>query len=153
MRAPVSASSWLKRTSSERVADTRRTGTVTRPKLMDPVQIALGTPSLLVASCGATTFAGRGAADQATRARSGTPCQFHPSRRRRAPPPAHQPRQGPLPGGGVQQGRGGRLLRAGGLRAPAPPPRPTPHHGPVAGRRRRGAVLREALPGSPPRVV
>src|SRR3974390_214155 len=43
MRAPVPASSWLNRTSSARVADTRRTGTVTRPKLMDPVQIALGT--------------------------------------------------------------------------------------------------------------
>src|SRR4051794_24425756 len=43
MRLPVLASSWLKRTSCERVAETRRTGTVTSPKLIEPVQMACGT--------------------------------------------------------------------------------------------------------------
>src|SRR5215467_1581379 len=43
MRDPVAASSWLKRTSCDLVADTRRTGTVTSPKLIDPVQMACGT--------------------------------------------------------------------------------------------------------------
>src|SRR6187455_2335150 len=43
MRAPVPSSSWLNRTSRDFVAETARTGTVTSPKLMVPVQIALGT--------------------------------------------------------------------------------------------------------------
>src|ERR1044071_4312721 len=43
MRLPVEASSWLNRTSCDRVADTRRTGTVTNPKLIEPVQMACGT--------------------------------------------------------------------------------------------------------------
>src|SRR5215213_5026079 len=63
MRLPVSASSWLKRTSCDFVADTRRTGTVTSPKLIEPVQIACGTsisPFSTLCSHGPTTFAGRG---------------------------------------------------------------------------------------------
>src|SRR5262245_50267603 len=43
MRLPVAASSWLKRTSRDLVADTSRTGTVTSPKLIEPVQMACGT--------------------------------------------------------------------------------------------------------------
>src|SRR5437867_3366618 len=43
MRAFVPFSSWLNRTSRDLVADTSRTGTLTRPKLMLPVQMALGT--------------------------------------------------------------------------------------------------------------
>src|SRR6185503_572388 len=42
MRAPVPSSSWLKLTSLLLVAPTRRTGTCTRPKLIEPVQMALG---------------------------------------------------------------------------------------------------------------
>src|SRR5215475_3077407 len=42
MRALVSASSWLKLTSLLRVAVIMRTGTCTRPKLIEPVQIELG---------------------------------------------------------------------------------------------------------------
>src|SRR5262245_31742522 len=42
MRAFVPSSSWLKLTSLLFVAPTRRTGTWTRPKLIEPVQIALG---------------------------------------------------------------------------------------------------------------
>ena len=47
MRELVPSSSWWKRTSWDRVAEIMRTGTVTRPKLIDPVQIALGTGALL----------------------------------------------------------------------------------------------------------
>ena len=63
MREPVPASSWLKRTSCDRVADTRRTGTVTSPKLIEPVQMACGTavsPISVAQAIGPTTFAGRG---------------------------------------------------------------------------------------------
>src|SRR5215475_12683635 len=42
MRAPVPSSSWLKLTSLLLVALTNRTGTCTSPKLIDPVQMALG---------------------------------------------------------------------------------------------------------------
>ena len=42
MRAPVPSSSWLKLTSLLLVAPTSRTGTCTRPKLIEPVQMALG---------------------------------------------------------------------------------------------------------------
>ena len=74
MRAPVSASSWWKRTSWDRVADTRRTGTVTSPKLIDPVQMACGQGGLLLdRSLGPTTFAGRGASFQRLRDRRPEP--------------------------------------------------------------------------------
>src|SRR4051795_6301642 len=42
MGAPVPSSSWLKLTSLLLVAPTSRTGTCTRPKLIEPVQMALG---------------------------------------------------------------------------------------------------------------
>src|SRR5512135_1408367 len=42
MRAPVPSSSWLKLTSLLFVALTSLTGTWTSPKLIEPVQIALG---------------------------------------------------------------------------------------------------------------
>src|SRR4029077_540713 len=42
MRAPVPFSSWLKLTSLLFVAPTSFTGTWTRPKLIAPVQMALG---------------------------------------------------------------------------------------------------------------
>ena len=41
MRAPVSASIWLNRTVLRLMALCSRTGMVTRPKPMDPLQIAL----------------------------------------------------------------------------------------------------------------
>ena len=43
IRAPVSSSSWLKETSRLLVAGVSFTGTVTSPKLMDPVQMVVGT--------------------------------------------------------------------------------------------------------------
>src|SRR6266576_1040449 len=42
MRAPVPSSSWLKRTSLGETALNSFTGTLTSPKLMAPLQIALG---------------------------------------------------------------------------------------------------------------
>src|SRR5205085_10416556 len=42
MRAPVPSSSWLKRTSLGDTALNSFTGTLTSPKLMAPLQIALG---------------------------------------------------------------------------------------------------------------
>jgi hypothetical protein len=43
IRAPVPSSSWLKLTSRERVAVVSLIGTLTSPKLMDPLHTALGT--------------------------------------------------------------------------------------------------------------
>src|SRR5687767_10757539 len=43
MRAPVPSSSWWKLMSRLRVAETSFTGTLTRPKLMAPLQTVLGT--------------------------------------------------------------------------------------------------------------
>src|SRR5215468_1459635 len=60
MRAPVPSSSWLKRTSFERTADTSFTGTVTRPKLMLPLQIVLGTGPTSLPPAGPYSVAGRG---------------------------------------------------------------------------------------------
>src|SRR5688500_14694582 len=50
MRAPVPSSSWLKRTSLGETALNSFTGTLTSPKLMDPLQMALGI-SLCSHSC------------------------------------------------------------------------------------------------------
>ena len=43
MRDPVSSSSWLNETSRDFVAGVSFTGTVTSPKLIDPVQMVVGT--------------------------------------------------------------------------------------------------------------
>ena len=48
MRELVLSSSWLNRTSRDFVAETSFTGTVTSPKLIVPVQIALGTTAHLL---------------------------------------------------------------------------------------------------------
>ena len=149
MRAPVSASSWLKRTSCDVVAETSRTGTVTSPKLIDPVQMALGTsmlprswplllPSQVVAPGPRVP---RGAAPA------------HRGRRRRPAAAPHQSRQGALPRDGLHQRSGRRLLRPDRA-GDAPPPRGPPGHHAAPPRRGRGrAVLREALPGPPARVA
>src|ERR671935_1544458 len=60
MRAPVPSSSWLNRTSFERTADTSFTGTVTRPKLMFPLQMVLGTRPTSLPPAGPYSVAGRG---------------------------------------------------------------------------------------------
>src|SRR3954453_3081184 len=108
MRAPVSASSWWKRTSYERVADTRRTGTVTNPKLMDPVQMAVG--KAVSPFSWPTTFAGRGTCFQQG-AQTDRRARAHGPRRDRRPPVAgDEPRQGLVPGQRVHQRSGRRLL-------------------------------------------
>src|SRR5918999_1658454 len=60
MRAPVPSSSWLKRTSFERTAETSFTGTVTSPKEMFPLQMALGTWPTSSPPAGPYSVAGRG---------------------------------------------------------------------------------------------
>src|SRR3954452_12355808 len=107
MRAPVSASSWWKRTSCERVADTRRTGTVTNPKLMDPVQMAVG--KAVSPLSWPTTFAGRGTCfQQGVQAGGRAPARG--PRGGRGPPVADdEPRQGLVPGERVHQRSGRRL--------------------------------------------
>src|SRR5215204_410408 len=157
MRLPVAASSWLKRTSCDLVADTRRTGTVTNPKLIEPVQMACGTvvspfsPFSALAHIGPTTFAGRGPF-----------LQEAPTGGRRAgdggggggPAAApDQPRQGPLPRHWLHQRSGDRLLRPDRADDASPPRGPTGHDGPPPRWHHRRAVLREALPGSPPPLV
>ena len=47
MREPVSSSSWLNETSRDFVAGVSFTGTVTSPKLIDPVQMVVGTTEIL----------------------------------------------------------------------------------------------------------
>ncbi len=63
-----------------------------------------------------------------------------------------QPRQGPLPGGPLHQGRGPRLLRPHRPGAPAPPRRPRRDAPALPQRPRRQVVLREELPPPPARV-
>src|SRR5947207_5605327 len=97
MRAPVPSSSWLKLTSRLLVAPTSRTGTCTRPKLIEPVQMALGI------GCSLDIYGdGTGGRD------------------RRPGAEGLEPRQGLVPGGGVPQGRRDRLRPP--CRAVAAPP-------------------------------
>src|SRR5215213_2288143 len=129
MRLPVSASSWLKRTSCDLVADTRRTGTVTSPKLIEPVQMACGTMNSPISwprrngrFRSPTTFAGRGAFLQEAPTRWS---RIGDDRGGRGPAIApDQPRQGALPGHRLHQRSGDRLLRPDRAGDAAPPRRP-----------------------------
>src|SRR5690242_846616 len=133
MRAPVPFSSWLKLTSLLFVAPTSFTGTWTRPKLIAPVQIALG--------IGSHATYGRAA-----------PCS--PDRKRPAGarhgrwPRAHalESRQGPLSRERLPQGRRHRLLPADRPGHAPAPLRAAADARPRARRRGWRAVLREALP-------
>src|SRR6476646_12117872 len=144
MRAPVVSSSWLKRTSRERVAETARTGTVTSPKLIVPGQIALGTRGPPVEP----RLGQRGERQVYVRGRGHS---VH-GRGRRPAADAHEPREGAVPGRGLHESRRGRLLRPN--RAGRRPPLTTAgaHDGPLARRRRRSVVLREAVPAPRARV-
>src|SRR6185436_11785675 len=138
MRAPVVSSSWLIRTSRERVAETARTGTVTSPKLMVPVQIALGTRGPPVGRRQGQRW------ERTVYVRwRGDPIH---GRGRRPSADAHQPREGPIPRHGLHESRRRRLLRPNRAGARPPPAAARADDGALARRRRRSVVLREALP-------
>ena len=75
MRAPVSASSWLNARPATCVADVSFTGTVTSPKLIDPVQMVVGTGRSLAGSVVAHYLRRRGRSRTADL--SGTPRRPH----------------------------------------------------------------------------
>src|SRR5689334_19691121 len=134
MRAPVPFSSWLKLTSLLFVAPTSFTGTWTRPKLIAPVQIALG--------IGSHPTYGRPAPQSPDSERESLDRGRGARHRRRPRAHAFQPRQAAVPGGRIPQSRRHRLLpprRAGH----APAPRGTAADARTRARRRgRGTVLR-----------
>ena len=161
-RALVPASNWWKRTSSDFVADTSRTGTVTSPKLIDPVQMACGTCLLLPerrcsrrGSRGPTTFAGRGPAVQGNPSGNVQSGKSSPTevRGRRPTPAPDQSRQGVVPRHGLHQRRRDPLLQRDRAGDAPPPARPPGHDAAPPRRRDRRAVLREALPEAPPRLA
>src|SRR5690349_15075928 len=114
MRAPVPFSSWLKLTSLLFVAPTSFTGTWTRPKLIAPVQMALG--------IGSHATYGR-AEPQSPECERGAGAR----RGRRARALAVEPRQAALSGRRIPQGRRHRLLPARRAGAPPPPRGPAAH--------------------------
>ena len=148
MRAPVSASSWWKRTSCDCVADTSRTGTVTRPKLIDPVQIALRherSPEVEVSPLQGLLPSQVVAARSKGTGRAGEP-RRHVEVERPASSGSPTSTRCLYPATGFTKGQVVDYyarIAAGD----APPPRGPPgHHGAPARRRRGRAVLREALP-------
>ena len=128
MRAPVPSSSWLKLTSLLFVAPTSFTGTWTRPKLIAPVQIELGIRSIL-------RMAGRISVEVDGRELSLSNLE-----------------KLLYPAAGFTQIRRRRLLPAHRPGDPAAPGGPAAHPRAGSRRRRRRAVLREAVPAASPPV-
>src|SRR3954469_829652 len=100
MRAPVPSSSWLKDTSRDLVAGVSLTGTVTSPKLMEPVQMAVGTGPPPRGNRSTRFAHGRGG-DEIGR----------PGGDRGPRAVVDEPRQGPIPRRRPRKSRNRRLLR------------------------------------------